>query len=160
MLLPLALIGTCMVIGDGVLTPAISVPCALSGLELVVSKHHHQYSINGKEMAVVMRKVDAKRKIGFPFKTSANMQPKDHMSTAGLYFVAVRSNSTDLGDQWFEMESLKDCHWKAIQTHGGIGATVGGDATVTMTLQDDDYRSRGCCGGAQLAVLNDQYILK
>ncbi|CAA2982077.1 potassium transporter 8-like [Olea europaea subsp. europaea] len=43
MLLALALIGTCMVIGDGVLTPAISVFSAVSGLELVVSKHHHQY---------------------------------------------------------------------------------------------------------------------
>ncbi|CAA0820207.1 Potassium transporter 8 [Striga hermonthica] len=43
MLLTLALIGTCMVIGDGVLTPAISVFSAVSGLELVVSKHHHHY---------------------------------------------------------------------------------------------------------------------
>ncbi|XP_073292158.1 potassium transporter 8-like isoform X4 [Primulina huaijiensis] len=43
-LLTLALIGTCMVIGDGVLTPAISVFSAVSGLELVVSKHHHQCS--------------------------------------------------------------------------------------------------------------------
>ncbi|KAK4409917.1 Potassium transporter 8 [Sesamum angolense] len=42
-LLTLALIGTCMVIGDGVLTPAISVFSAVSGLELVVSKHHHQF---------------------------------------------------------------------------------------------------------------------
>ncbi|KAL3629239.1 Potassium transporter 8 [Castilleja foliolosa] len=43
MLLILALIGTCMVIGDGVLTPAISVFSAVSGIELIVSKHHHQY---------------------------------------------------------------------------------------------------------------------
>lgn len=43
LLLTLALIGTCMVIGDGVLTPAISVFSAVSGLELVVSKHHHEY---------------------------------------------------------------------------------------------------------------------
>ncbi|XP_073060338.1 potassium transporter 8-like isoform X4 [Primulina eburnea] len=43
-LLTLALIGTCMAIGDGVLTPAISVFSAVSGLELVVSKHHHQCS--------------------------------------------------------------------------------------------------------------------
>ncbi|XP_051115040.1 potassium transporter 8-like isoform X2 [Andrographis paniculata] len=42
-LLTLALIGTCMVIGDGVLTPAISVFSAVSGLEFVVSKHHHEY---------------------------------------------------------------------------------------------------------------------
>lgn len=42
-LLVLALIGTCMVIGDGVLTPAISVFSAVSGLELSMSKHHHQY---------------------------------------------------------------------------------------------------------------------
>ncbi|GMP29207.1 hypothetical protein CsSME_00004414 [Camellia sinensis var. sinensis] len=42
-LLALALIGTCMVIGDGVLTPAISVFSAVSGLELSMSKEHHQY---------------------------------------------------------------------------------------------------------------------
>ncbi|EPS69826.1 hypothetical protein M569_04934, partial [Genlisea aurea] len=42
-LLTLALIGTCMVIGDGVLTPAISVYSAVSGLELVVARQHHQY---------------------------------------------------------------------------------------------------------------------
>ncbi|KAI4314290.1 hypothetical protein L6164_027213 [Bauhinia variegata] len=39
----LALIGTCMVIGDGVLTPAISVFSAVSGLELSMSKEHHKY---------------------------------------------------------------------------------------------------------------------
>lgn len=43
MLLVLALIGTCMVIGDGVLTPAISVFSAVSGLELSMAKEHHQY---------------------------------------------------------------------------------------------------------------------
>ncbi|XP_059670175.1 potassium transporter 8 [Cornus florida] len=43
LLLVLALIGTCMVIGDGVLTPAISVFSAVSGLELSMSKEHHQY---------------------------------------------------------------------------------------------------------------------
>ncbi|GMH13370.1 hypothetical protein Nepgr_015211 [Nepenthes gracilis] len=43
MLLIVALIGTCMVIGDGVLTPAISVFAAVSGLELSTSKEHHQY---------------------------------------------------------------------------------------------------------------------
>ncbi|KAI3954123.1 hypothetical protein MKW98_017947 [Papaver atlanticum] len=43
MLLLLALIGTCMVIGDGVLTPAISVFSAVSGLELSMSKEHHKY---------------------------------------------------------------------------------------------------------------------
>ncbi|KAJ4974151.1 hypothetical protein NE237_007325 [Protea cynaroides] len=42
-LLILALIGTCMVIGDGVLTPAISVFSAVSGLELSMSKEHHKY---------------------------------------------------------------------------------------------------------------------
>ncbi|XP_021889673.1 potassium transporter 8 [Carica papaya] len=42
-LLLLALIGTCMVIGDGVLTPAISVFSAVSGLELSMSKEQHQY---------------------------------------------------------------------------------------------------------------------
>ncbi|XP_044479071.1 potassium transporter 8-like isoform X1 [Mangifera indica] len=42
-LLILALIGTCMVIGDGVLTPAISVFSAVSGLELSMSKEQHQY---------------------------------------------------------------------------------------------------------------------
>ncbi|XP_020264487.1 potassium transporter 6-like [Asparagus officinalis] len=43
MLLILALLGTCMVIGDGVLTPAISVFSAVSGLELSMSKQHHKY---------------------------------------------------------------------------------------------------------------------
>nr|ASM90221.1 high affinity potassium 8 [Sesuvium portulacastrum] len=42
-LLLLALLGVCMVIGDGVLTPAISVFSAVSGLELSTSKEHHQY---------------------------------------------------------------------------------------------------------------------
>ncbi|XP_020207687.1 potassium transporter 8 [Cajanus cajan] len=42
-LLVLALIGTCMVIGDGVLTPAISVFSAVSGLELSMSKEQHKY---------------------------------------------------------------------------------------------------------------------
>nr|AEG64803.1 putative high-affinity potassium transporter [Celosia argentea] len=44
-LLILALIGTCMVIGDGVLTPALSVFSAVSGLELslTTSREHHQY---------------------------------------------------------------------------------------------------------------------
>ncbi|KAB2034074.1 hypothetical protein ERO13_D04G053900v2 [Gossypium hirsutum] len=43
LLLVLALIGTCMVIGDGVLTPAISVFSAVSGLELSMSKEQHRY---------------------------------------------------------------------------------------------------------------------
>ncbi|GLT36526.1 hypothetical protein SLA2020_108990 [Shorea laevis] len=42
-LLVLALIGTCMVIGDGILTPALSVSSAVSGLEFWVSKEHHKY---------------------------------------------------------------------------------------------------------------------
>ncbi|PWZ19378.1 Potassium transporter 10 [Zea mays] len=42
-LLVLALVGTCMVIGDGVLTPAISVFSAVSGLELSMAKEHHKY---------------------------------------------------------------------------------------------------------------------
>ncbi|KAK4261295.1 hypothetical protein QN277_004314 [Acacia crassicarpa] len=42
-LLVLALIGTCMVIGDGVLTPALSVFSAVSGLELSMSKEHRGY---------------------------------------------------------------------------------------------------------------------
>ncbi|KAF6134216.1 hypothetical protein GIB67_010015, partial [Kingdonia uniflora] len=42
-LLVLALIGTCMVIGGGVLTPAISVFSAVSGLELQLAKGHHKY---------------------------------------------------------------------------------------------------------------------
>ncbi|KAG9455209.1 hypothetical protein H6P81_008113 [Aristolochia fimbriata] len=44
-LLLLVLLGTCMVIGDGVLTPAISVFTAVSGLELSMSKEHHQYAV-------------------------------------------------------------------------------------------------------------------
>ncbi|URD72417.1 Potassium transporter [Musa troglodytarum] len=43
LLLILALIGTCMVVGDGVLTPAISVFSAVSGLELPMSKEQHKY---------------------------------------------------------------------------------------------------------------------
>ncbi|XP_074562753.1 potassium transporter 6-like [Curcuma longa] len=43
LLLLLALIGTCMVIGDGVFTPAISVFSAVSGLELSMSREHHKY---------------------------------------------------------------------------------------------------------------------
>ncbi|XP_028072183.1 potassium transporter 6-like [Camellia sinensis] len=42
-LLVLALIGACMVIGDGILTPAISVFSAVSGVELAMSKEHHKY---------------------------------------------------------------------------------------------------------------------
>ncbi|OVA03728.1 potassium transporter [Macleaya cordata] len=42
-LLVLALIGTCMVIGDGILTPSISVFSAVSGLELSMAKEHHKY---------------------------------------------------------------------------------------------------------------------
>ncbi|KAJ6762316.1 OSMOTIC STRESS POTASSIUM TRANSPORTER, partial [Salix koriyanagi] len=41
-LLILVLLGTCMVIGDGILTPAISVFSAVSGLELSMSDNHHQ----------------------------------------------------------------------------------------------------------------------
>ncbi|XP_042506003.1 potassium transporter 2-like [Macadamia integrifolia] len=44
-LLVLVLLGTCMVIGDGVLTPSISVFSAVSGLELSMSKEHHQYAV-------------------------------------------------------------------------------------------------------------------
>lgn len=44
-LLVLALIGTCMVIGDGILTPAISVLSAVSGLEHTTAKEHHQYIV-------------------------------------------------------------------------------------------------------------------
>ncbi|KAJ0989627.1 hypothetical protein J5N97_007983 [Dioscorea zingiberensis] len=43
LLLILALIGTCMVIGDGILTPAISVFSAVSGLELSMAREHHKY---------------------------------------------------------------------------------------------------------------------
>ncbi|KAL2543156.1 Potassium transporter 6 [Abeliophyllum distichum] len=42
-LLLLALIGACMVIGDGILSPAISVFSAVSGIELAMSKGHHKY---------------------------------------------------------------------------------------------------------------------
>lgn len=42
-LLILVLLGTCMVIGDGLLTPTISVFSAVSGLEL--SMEHHQYAV-------------------------------------------------------------------------------------------------------------------
>ncbi|KAK4399732.1 Potassium transporter 6 [Sesamum angolense] len=42
-LLVLALLGACMVIGDGILTPAISVFSAVSGVELAMEKEHHKY---------------------------------------------------------------------------------------------------------------------
>ncbi|CAA0833104.1 Potassium transporter 6 [Striga hermonthica] len=42
-LLLLALLGACMVIGDGILTPAISVFSAVSGVELAAEKEHHKY---------------------------------------------------------------------------------------------------------------------
>ncbi|KAG6468305.1 potassium transporter 25-like [Zingiber officinale] len=42
-LLLLSLLGTCMVIGDGVLTPAISIFSAISGLEFSMSREHHKY---------------------------------------------------------------------------------------------------------------------
>ncbi|XP_020522336.1 potassium transporter 2 isoform X2 [Amborella trichopoda] len=44
-LLIVVLLGTCMVIGDGVLTPAISVFSAVSGLELSMSKEHREYAV-------------------------------------------------------------------------------------------------------------------
>ncbi|XP_020593750.1 putative potassium transporter 8 isoform X2 [Phalaenopsis equestris] len=44
-LLVVVMLGTCMVIGDGVLTPAISVFSAVSGLELSMSKGHHEYAV-------------------------------------------------------------------------------------------------------------------
>ncbi|RYR34033.1 hypothetical protein Ahy_A10g048752 isoform B [Arachis hypogaea] len=44
-LLIVVLLGTCMVIGDGLLTPAISVFSAVSGLEVSMSKKHHQYAV-------------------------------------------------------------------------------------------------------------------
>ncbi|KAG8366174.1 hypothetical protein BUALT_Bualt17G0049200 [Buddleja alternifolia] len=43
LLLVLALLGACMVIGDGILTPAISVFSAVSGVELAMAKEHHKY---------------------------------------------------------------------------------------------------------------------
>ncbi|WOL04602.1 putative potassium transporter 9 [Canna indica] len=44
-LLIVVMLGTCMVIGDGILTPAISVFSAVSGLELSMSKEHHEYAV-------------------------------------------------------------------------------------------------------------------
>ncbi|GAB4832041.1 Potassium transporter 2 [Ancistrocladus abbreviatus] len=44
-LLVLVLLGTCMVIGDGLLTPAISVFTAVSGLESLMSPKHHEYAV-------------------------------------------------------------------------------------------------------------------
>lgn len=52
-LLVLALIGTCMVIGDGVLTPALSVFSAVSGLELSMSKKHHEY-VEGPIASIIL----------------------------------------------------------------------------------------------------------
>ncbi|XP_074568534.1 putative potassium transporter 8 [Curcuma longa] len=44
-LLIVVMLGTCMVIGDGILTPSISVFSAVSGLELSMSKEHHEYAV-------------------------------------------------------------------------------------------------------------------
>lgn len=44
-LLVLVLLGTCMVVGDGLLTPAISVFTAVSGLESLMAPRHHQYAV-------------------------------------------------------------------------------------------------------------------
>lgn len=44
-LLILVLLGTCMVIGDGILTPAISVFSAVSGLEFSMSVERHLYAV-------------------------------------------------------------------------------------------------------------------
>ncbi|XP_010921120.1 probable potassium transporter 9 [Elaeis guineensis] len=44
-LLVVVMLGTCMVIGDGVLTPAISVFSAVSGLEIAMSKGHHEFAV-------------------------------------------------------------------------------------------------------------------
>ncbi|GMH26920.1 hypothetical protein Nepgr_028763 [Nepenthes gracilis] len=44
-LLALVLLGTCMVIGDGLLTPAISIFIAVSGLESLMSPGHHPYAV-------------------------------------------------------------------------------------------------------------------
>eukprot|EP00252_Welwitschia_mirabilis_P020435 TRINITY_DN500_c0_g2_i1.p1 TRINITY_DN500_c0_g2~~TRINITY_DN500_c0_g2_i1.p1 ORF type:complete len:214 (-),score=28.34 TRINITY_DN500_c0_g2_i1:383-1024(-) len=41
-LLVVALLGTCMVIGDGILTPSLSVFSAVSGLELAMTKQQHE----------------------------------------------------------------------------------------------------------------------
>ncbi|XP_008798576.1 putative potassium transporter 8 [Phoenix dactylifera] len=44
-LLIVVMLGTCMVIGDGVLTPAISVYSAVSGLQLSMSEVHQEYVV-------------------------------------------------------------------------------------------------------------------
>ncbi|XP_039132248.1 probable potassium transporter 9 [Dioscorea cayenensis subsp. rotundata] len=44
-LLFVVMLGTCMVIGDGLLIPAISVFSAVQGLELSLSNVHHQYAV-------------------------------------------------------------------------------------------------------------------
>eukprot|EP00252_Welwitschia_mirabilis_P020436 TRINITY_DN500_c0_g2_i11.p1 TRINITY_DN500_c0_g2~~TRINITY_DN500_c0_g2_i11.p1 ORF type:complete len:763 (-),score=102.03 TRINITY_DN500_c0_g2_i11:527-2815(-) len=44
-LLVVALLGTCMVIGDGILTPSLSVFSAVSGLELAMTKQQHEYAL-------------------------------------------------------------------------------------------------------------------
>ncbi|CAL5366500.1 unnamed protein product [Camellia sinensis] len=49
-LLILVLLGTCMVIGDGLLTPAMSVFTAVSGLELSMSKEHREWTMTWQEV--------------------------------------------------------------------------------------------------------------
>uniref|UniRef100_A0A453APC5 K+ potassium transporter integral membrane domain-containing protein n=1 Tax=Aegilops tauschii subsp. strangulata TaxID=200361 RepID=A0A453APC5_AEGTS len=53
-LLVMVMIGTCMVIGDGVLTPVISVFSAVSGLELSLSKHQHEYAVTPITCAIIV----------------------------------------------------------------------------------------------------------
>ncbi|KAK9189648.1 hypothetical protein WN943_018246 [Citrus x changshan-huyou] len=56
-LLILVLLGTCMVIGDGLLTPAISVFSAVSGLEFFMSKEHHQCKLLSFYFVVIIHYV-------------------------------------------------------------------------------------------------------
>ncbi|XP_006649013.2 potassium transporter 25 isoform X1 [Oryza brachyantha] len=54
LLLLFALLGTCMVIGDGVLTPAVSVYSAVSGLELSMEHEHHKYVLLPVTCAIII----------------------------------------------------------------------------------------------------------
>ncbi|KAH6822392.1 K+ uptake permease 6 [Perilla frutescens var. hirtella] len=57
-LLVLALLGACMVIGDGILSPAISVFSAVSGLELAMAKEHHKCKIFNFMDSIVLKDVE------------------------------------------------------------------------------------------------------
>lgn len=50
-------------------------------------------------------------KIGLPCRSSAKIQPTDHISTAGPYFVVPRSNSGGLFNSKITNNQMTDKRW-------------------------------------------------